>query len=190
MEKGIQIHLLFILTFSLLVSSSSLSLQEDYRGIRSISVRPTTLIPNANFSVSVSLIDSTNISYMRVTYCRIYPEYICYYPSYLMENSSVSPNVFNTTISLKPDDLPGYTIGLRILVAYTDSTKYVFPEKNTPDFGFEVLEPKENLFYFAFRIDGALPSTATPTPLILPLTPIMLLIIMRKLLKPKNYNSS
>ena len=174
MKRSIIAFTLLLLFVFQLPPSSAL----NYYGVTDVTITPIQPVPQSNITVQLGFSDTTNVRSVRITYCRIDPDYLCYFPSYLMSNSTMNPNNFSVIFQLKEEDLSGYIIGLRVLVIYQNSSRIDFPTENSPDFGLDVLEPEPGIFYFAITLTdqtttqtsvsqtSALQTTSDKTPLL------------------------
>ena len=170
------------LSLLILTLSPGMTSADNFQGITEISVSPKVFFARSNISVYVTFADTINVSGVRITYCRVLPEYLCYFPSYKATNSTEDTTTYSVDIQLKDEDLDGYTIGLRVLVSYMDSSSIDIPDADTPDFGLSVIEPEEGLFYFGFTLggEGSSSSTSTATPFFISSSILALLLRRRK----------
>ena len=173
----VRLVLLLLLLSSTIQNGVSMG---SFHGISGISVSPESFSSREVITVDVTFTDSNNVSSVRVTYCRVLPEYLCYFPSYKAEKTAEDKNTFSVNIELKEEDLDGYTIGLRVLVLYKDSTGVDIPDMDTPDWGLTVIEPEDGLYYFGFKLGDENITTTTSAPLFISGTLLALSLRKRK----------
>lgn len=122
-------------------------------GIVSISHSPTIPDSFGNITITMEFTDASNVSRIRLTYCRMTPDYLCHFPSYTLEATENDPNVYSVEFTLKDDSES--IIGYRFYVDYTDDSSKEFPESQESSFTEYVMEPDENIFYYAVDIGYA-----------------------------------
>ena len=179
-EKYLGISVLLILSISLTSASGTPS----HNGVSAISHSPSVAEQNENITISITFVDTTNVSSVGMFYCRIEPDYLCHIPPYKLV---LSENTYSITFNVEENSTQ--VIGYHLYIDYTDDTRINFPDDRQLDYGLVISEPIEGAFYYRVEIgqdDTNIPtnntddSNTTETPLFFNLGILALLVISKR----------
>lgn len=150
--KYLGITVLLILSISL----SPVSGTPSHNGVSAISHSPSVAEENENLTVTITFVDTANVSSVGMFYCRIEPEYLCYSQPFQLV---LSENTYSVTFKVVENS--SYVIGYHLFVEYTDETEIDFPDERKLDYGLTISEPSSGAFYY--RVEIGQVDTNTPT---------------------------
>ena len=177
MKKLSSIKLVGIITilffFSVVLETKMYVYGQNYN-IKSINQTPSYVTPETNISITIEVYYSENISYIRLFFCQLSPDFICDTKPILMEQNG---NVFSGNYYITQES--GSTIGYHFIVYYTNGTNILLP--NSVDFlGLDnIIQPTADSYYI--KIDINEPTTEkTPVYLFTSLFSLFIIPIVRK----------
>jgi hypothetical protein len=110
-----------------------------------------------NFTVTATVVDSVNITQFRLIYCTLTPEYFCHVPSYkLVENNE---GEFTTSFKILEEN--SQTFGYQFVITYNDDIELKLPKELGVNYGLNVVEPVEGVYYYQVLMSGFVQSTPT-----------------------------
>jgi hypothetical protein len=150
--KYLGITVLLILSISL----STVSGTPSHNGVSAISHSPSVAEENENLTVSITFVDTANVSSVGMFYCRIEPEFLCYSQPFQLV---LSENTYSVTFKVVENS--SYVIGYHLFVEYSDETQIDFPDERKLDYGLTISEPSSGAFYY--RVEIGQDDSNTPT---------------------------
>ncbi len=145
-----------ILLIMLGISLTPVSATPSHNGVTAINHTPVVAEQGKNITISITFVDTANVSSVGMFYCRIEPDYLCHIPPYKLvlsdQTYSISFNVVENSTQV---------IGYHLFIDYTDDTRINFPDDRQLDYGLTISEPIVGSFYY--RVEIGLDDTNTPT---------------------------
>ena len=118
------------------------------------SVQHSPAVPKSGETVNVTLTlqEGANVSFVRISVCTLAPTYKCDQPINMSRSSSNS-NEFAHQI--KKNYNPGWQVGFKFRINYTNSSPEDFPKSQGDSNYHEVEGPIQELFYFSYTLEAA-----------------------------------
>ena len=136
-----------IILMMLGISLFPVSATPSYNGVSAISHSPVVAEQGKNITISISFVDTANVSSVGMFYCRIEPDYLCHIPPYKLV---LSDSTYSITFNVVENSTQ--VIGYHLYVDYTDDTRINFPDERQLDYGLTISEPIEGSFYYRVEI--------------------------------------
>ncbi|NHJ84247.1 MAG: hypothetical protein FK734_02220 [Asgard group archaeon] len=122
--------------------------------ISAVTHAPNIVSQNTNVTVTVTFVDDTNVTEVKIQYCAIEPVFLCY--AIKIDMTNVAENVWEGTFTvIEESGLIGYEL-------YIYHTEGDFIAPNSSDYlGLDnIEEPYPDIFYFGIQLEN---NTATQT---------------------------
>jgi hypothetical protein len=139
-------YLLLILLY--MMSSFTQAEPELNNLVVTVSHTPDAPDPFGMLSIKITFTDVSDISNVRLTYCRIHPDYFCYFP--LFSLNQTAEKEFTKEFELQ--DGEGSIIGYQFLITWINNSYSKYPNSLSTPFDIPIIEPVDNEFYFSITL--------------------------------------
>ncbi|MHA1115347.1 MAG: hypothetical protein ACTSRR_07520 [Candidatus Heimdallarchaeaceae archaeon] len=163
------VGMITILLFFFIALETRMYVYGQNYNIKSINETPSFVTPETNVTITIEAYSSEDISYIRLFFCQLSPDFICDTNPVLMEQNG---DIFSGNYYVTQE--AGSTIGYHFIVYYENGTNILLP--NSLDFlGIDnIVQPTTDSYYI--KIDVNEP-TAEKTPVCLGTSLLALFVV-------------